>query len=129
MAQTIVVVDTSRILEGKADELETAVKELVAFVQAREVRPIAYDVYLDEERTRMTIVQVHAEPASMEHHLAVAAPLFRKLIGLVELTSMDVYGTPGDRLMKQIRRKVEALGNPVVSVHEVHVGLDHSRPR
>ena len=124
MTETIVVVDTSEIFEGKAPEVERAVKELVEFVEATEARPIAYSVYLDEERTRMTVVQVHPDSASMEYHLVVAAHVFRGFAGLIRLMSMDLYGRPGGRLLRQIRQKVEVLGNATVAVHELHAGLD-----
>jgi len=123
MSEPLVFVDSSEIREGKLDELKTAMKELVEFVKANEPRPIAYDVYLNEDGTKITVVQVHPDSASMEFHMKVAAPEFAKLTELVRLQAMDVYGTPSEDLLEQLRRKVQLLGNATVTVHHLYAGF------
>src|SRR6266545_4508517 len=105
MSDPIVFVDSSEIREGKLAELKTAIKDLVEFVESNEPRPIAYNVYLDERGTRMTVVQVHPDSASMEFHMQVAAPAFAKLVQLIRLSTMDVYGKPSDAVLEALRRK------------------------
>jgi len=83
--EPVVVIDRSEILEGKLPEVETVIKEMAAFVESNEPRPISYNVYLNQDRTRMTVVQVHPDSASMEHHMKVAAPTFAKFEGLIRL--------------------------------------------
>jgi quinol monooxygenase YgiN len=58
MSESIVYIDTSEIRQGKLEELKTAMKELVKVVQANEPRLIAYNVYLNEDGTLMTVVHV-----------------------------------------------------------------------
>lgn len=123
MSEPIVFIDSSEIREGKLEELKTAMKELVEFVKANEPRPIAYDVFLNEDGTMVTVVQVQPDSASMEFHMKVAAPEFAKFTELVSLKAMDVYGTPSEDLLEQLRRKVRLLGNATVTVHELHAGF------
>lgn len=123
MSEPIVFIDSSEILEGKLEELKTAMKELVEFVQANEPRPIAYDVYFNEGGTRMTVVQVHPDSASMEFHMRVAGPAFPKFAELIKLLTMDVYGKPSDDLLEQMRTKAQMLGSATVLVHELHAGF------
>jgi quinol monooxygenase YgiN len=123
MSDPIVVIDTSEIREGKLEEVKTAVKELVEFVDANEADPIAYNIYFDENGNRMTVVQIHPSSASMELHMKVAAPVFRRFTELLTLTSVDFYGKPSDRLLEQMRQKARMLGNAPVVVNEVHAGF------
>jgi len=124
MSKPIVVIDTSVILEGKLAEVETAIHGLAAFVESNEPRPISYNVYLNEDRTRMTVVQVHPDSASMEFHMNVAGPAFAKFEQLIKLSTMDVFGEPSDHLLEQIQQKVRMLGDAMVSVHNFRAGFD-----
>ena len=65
----ILVIDSSRVREGKLEELKAAIDELVQFVETNEARPLAYNVYLDEDGATMTVTQVHPDSASMERHM------------------------------------------------------------
>jgi hypothetical protein len=62
MSEPIVIIDSSEIREGKHEELKTAINELVGVVEANEPQTIAYNVYLQEDGIRMTVVQVHPTP-------------------------------------------------------------------
>ena len=44
MSGPILVVDSSEIRAGKLGEVKAGVDELVAFVEANEVEPLAYDI-------------------------------------------------------------------------------------
>lgn len=123
MSEPIVFIDSSEIREGKLEELKMALKELVEFVEANEPRPIAYNVYINEGGTLMTVVQVHPDSASMEFHMKVAGPAFPKFKELIKLSAMDIYGRPSDSLVEQMRQKAQMLGNARVVVHELHAGV------
>lgn len=123
MSEPLVFIDSSEIREGKLEELRTAMKELVEFVKVNEPRPIAYEVYLNEDGTTVTVVQVQPDSASMEFHMKVAAPEFAKFTELVRLKTMDVYGTPSEDLLEQLRRKGQLLGNTTVTMHQLHAGF------
>jgi hypothetical protein len=123
MSAPIIFIDTSEIREGKLPQLKKAISGLVDFVESCEPRPHSYSVYLNEDETRMTVIQFHPDSASMESHMREAAPAFPKFAELVELSTMDVYGRPSDDLLKQLRQKVEMLGRATVVVHELHAGV------
>jgi hypothetical protein len=119
----ILVVDSSDIREGRIDEVRAGAEDLVAFVEASEAEPIAYEIYFDAAGTLMTVVQIHPDSASLERHLSVAGPLFRRFADLVTLARVDVYGTASEAALEQIRGKAQLLGNAPVAVHELHSGL------
>ena len=104
--------------------MKAGVEELVAFVEANEVEPLAYDIYFDEAGTQMTVVQIHPDSASLERHLTVAGPVFRRFAELLTLVRVDVYGRASEAALEQIRGKAQLLGNAPVRVHELHAGFD-----
>jgi hypothetical protein len=126
-ADPIVAIDSSEIREGKIDELKTGLKELVEFVEANEAEPIAYNIYIDQGESRMTVMQIHPSSASMELHMKLAGPIFRRFADLVVLSRVDFYGTPSDALLEQMRQKAELLGDARVVVNELHAGVARFR--
>jgi quinol monooxygenase YgiN len=123
MSEPIISLDTSLIRDGRLDELKKAVEELVEFVRSNEPRPIAYEVYVDQTESRMTVVQVHPDSASMEYHMTVAGPAFAGFAELITLSTLDVYGKPSEELLELLRRKVRMLGDATVTVHDLLAGF------
>jgi hypothetical protein len=123
MPDPIIVIDSSVIREGKLEEVKRAIRELVHFVEANEPRAIAYNVCLNEDATRMTVLQLHRDSASMEYHMKVAGPVFRQFADLVEMSTMEVYGKPSDDLLARLRQKAQMLGTRAVVVHESFAGF------
>lgn len=123
MSDAIVYVDTSDVREGALDELKNAIKELVDFVEANEPRIIAYNVYLSDDGTSMTVMHLHPDSASLEYHMEVVGPVLRRFVDLVTLTSIHIYGEPSDKLLKQSHEKVRLLGRGAVVVGALHAGF------
>lgn len=123
MPELIVYVDHSEIRDGMLESLEAAMQELVGFIEANEPQLIAYGVYFTEDRSRMTVLHVHASPASLEFHMKVAGPLFPRFAKFVRLLRIDVYGKPTGILVEEIARKARMLGGGSVAVHELHTGF------
>jgi hypothetical protein len=122
MMNPILVVDSSEIREGKLEEVKAAVEDLVAFVEAN-AEPITYNIYFDEAGTQMTVVQIHLRSESLEHHLTVAGPVFRRFADLLTLKRVDVYGRASEAALEQIHGKARLLGNAPVVVHALHSGF------
>lgn len=123
MSDPIIYIDTSEIREGKLEELKTAINDLVEFVDANEPQAIAYNVYLNGNGTRITVVQIHPDSASLEFHMKVAGPAFPKFTEFIKLSTIEIYGKPSDNLLKQLRQKAQMLGNGTVVVHDLHAGF------
>jgi hypothetical protein len=124
LSEPIVYIDSSTIRDGKLQELEAGMKELAGFVEANEPQMISYGFFLDRERTRMTLIAIHPDAASMEFHLEVAGPLFRKFRAWIDMKSIDIYGRPSAKVLAQLREKARMLGCSSVAVHELHSGFD-----
>jgi len=123
MSDAIVYVDTAEVREGALEELKEGMKELVDFVEANESRLLSYNVYFSDDGTRMTVVHVHPDSASLEYHMEVAGPLFRRFVELVTLSSIKVYGEPSEGLLAQLQEKAHLLGRGTVDVDALHAGF------
>ena len=123
MSQPIVYVDVSTIREGRYAELEVAMKGLAAFIEANEPQLISYGMFLDDERRHMTVVAVHPDPASLEFHMDVGGPEFRKFASLIELSRIDIYGHVSDAVLERLHEKARMLGSGTVAVHELYAGF------
>jgi hypothetical protein len=119
----ILHVDTSEVPDGALEELKRAIRGLVDFVEAKEPRLIAYNVYFSEDGKRMTVVSVHPDSASLEYHLEVAGPLFRQFVDLVTLTSIHIYGEPSEKVLQQSSEKARLLGHGIVTVEPLYAGF------
>lgn len=106
------------------EELKAAIAELVDFVEANEPGLIAYNVYLSNDGAEMTVVHVHADAASLEHHMEVAGPLFSRFVDLVALRSISIYGNPSQALMERLHDKARLLGRGTVVAQKVYAGFD-----
>jgi quinol monooxygenase YgiN len=123
MSQPLVYVDTSEVRPGKLMQLKAAIEELAEFVEENEPGLISYSVYFAESGDRMSVVHVHADPASLDYHLEVAGSLFERFSNLVTLSSIHIYGEPSESALGQLREKLRTLGAGEVIVHPPHAGF------
>ena len=131
ISEPIVYLDHSDIHEGALDELKAGVRRLVDLIESLEPRLIAYGFHIDDAARKMTVVAIHPDSASLELHLVVGKPEFRKLAHLITLTSIECYGRPSDAVVEELRSKAAMLGDggAVVSVGR-YAGFSHmAEPR
>jgi quinol monooxygenase YgiN len=124
MSKALVYVDTSEVREGALEELKGAIEELAEFVEANVPQILAYNVYLSDDGSRMTVVHVHADAASLDQHMDVAGPAFRRFADLLTLSSIRVYGEPSEKAVRQLHEKARQLGcEDVMIVPDAHAGF------
>jgi hypothetical protein len=119
----LVYVDRSAIRIGRDVELEAAARRLVEHVATNERRVLSYGVYFSADRSAMTVVHVHPDSASLEQLLTLIAPVLAPFRELLELRSIDVYGSPSEAVLAQLRRKADLLGG-TITVHGRIAGVD-----
>lgn len=123
MSRPLVYVDTSEVREGALEELKTAIGELADFVEKNEPQLISYNVYFNDDGSRMTVMHVHPDSASLDYHMDVAGPRFARFADLLTLSSSYIYGEPSPKAVRQLREKVQLLGSGDLIVHSPHAGF------
>jgi hypothetical protein len=129
MSQPLVYVDTSDVREGALEELKGAIQELAEFIEDNEPRLIAYNVYISDDGSRMTVMHVHADSASLDYHMDLAGPRFGRFSDLVTLSSIHIYGEPSERARRQLHDKARLLGSGDVIVQGLHAGFSRFAAR
>lgn len=122
MPGPIVYLDRSDIHPGNLAELKESVAGLVAFIEQREPQLVVYSFHIDEEASTLTVVAVHPNVASLERHLQVGGPEFRKVAPMITLHDIEVFGDPGPAV-PLLAEKARMLGGARVAIHPITVGF------
>jgi len=121
MAGPFIYIGTTTIKPGKLEEARKRIAELVDFVETNEPRMIAFYCFLDEQGSKLTVVQVHPDSASMEFHMQVNAKHFTTAFDyLDESISEQYYGEMSETLAAELAKWDEP--NVAVTLMPVHEG-------
>lgn len=104
MSGPYVFIGTYTIKSGKQDEARAMCRSLVELVQEKEPRLIGFHVYLDDQATQLSVVQVHPDAESMEWHLQVVsehiATSFASYLG--STVSQHTFGRASESLARTL---------------------------
>jgi hypothetical protein len=122
MSGPFIFMATNRLKPDAYEAERRRVPGLVEFIEAGEPRLLAFNEYTNDERTEVTVVQVHQDAASMEFHMGVvrerAAAAYAETLD--STTRIQVFGTPSDAVVETLRAQAGA-GVPL-TVHAEHLG-------
>jgi quinol monooxygenase YgiN len=122
MSEPFIFIGTHTISEGKLEDFKKQWRELLDVVEVKEPRLIAFNAYVNEDGTELTVVQVHPDADSMLFHMQVARDHISEAYqSVLEKTKrIDVYGKPSDTALEMIR---QLAGSEVpLSVKANHLG-------
>lgn len=122
MSDFVVYLDTSEVRPGELGKLRVAMAHLASFVEANEPRIIAYNVYFSGDGSRMSVLHIHEDVASLEFHMKVAGPLFPPIAPLVKLLTVEIFGAVNDAVLEQLTAKTQLLGGTVI-LHDLGSGF------
>jgi hypothetical protein len=71
----------------------------------------------------MTVLHVHPDTVSLEQLMTLIAPVLAPFRDLLELRSIDVYGSPSEAVIAQLRAKTELLGG-TITIHPRLAGVE-----
>jgi precorrin-3B methylase len=95
MPAPFVFITTHKIKPGQYDRFIELSRDFEEFVRANVPDLVGYHTYLDADRGEVSIVQIHRDATSAEHHMTVGAEKIGQGIALVETVRVEVYGHPG----------------------------------
>ncbi|MDQ3932711.1 MAG: hypothetical protein M3252_07740 [Actinomycetota bacterium] len=118
MSEPFAYIGTYTIKPGKLEEARKYCAELVDFVETNEPRMIAFHIYLDEDGQKLTTLQVHPDPASMELHMQLNAKHFATAFDYLDSTvSEQFYG----RISAPLEAELAKWDDPDVTVTRMPV--------
>jgi hypothetical protein len=122
MSGPFIFIATNRLKPGASEAERRRVPGLVDFIEGGEPRLLAFNEYLNADRTEVTVVQVHPDAASMEFHMGVvrerAASAYAETLDAT--TRIQVFGSPSDGVLEMLR--VQAGAGVPLTVHAEHLG-------
>ena len=114
MTEPFIFIGTHALKEGKLEDFEQYSEDFCNFIEANEPRLIHFALYINDEGTEVSVVQVHPDADSMAFHMQVAAEHFVRAYEFLDATkSIQIYGTPSDTLLEQMKQ-VSSSGVPVI---------------
>jgi hypothetical protein len=122
MAGPFIFIATNRLRDGRFDAEQQRVPGLSSFIEANEPRLIAFNEYVNESRSEVTVVQVHPDAASMEFHMGVVGDRAREAYArtLEATTGIQVFGTPTENILRMLGQQAGS-GVPL-SIYPRHLG-------
>ncbi len=121
MSEPFIYVSTSRIKEGKLEDIKRSAREVVETAQEHEPRLIALHVFINEDGTEMTSIQIHPDAASMDFHMQVLGKHLGEFMddapNLIEFKHFEYYGKPSMMALEMDRE----LAGDAVTLKPVHV--------
>jgi hypothetical protein len=102
MPGPIVFVGTHRIHEGKLEIAKEASRELAEFVHQNHPRILHFEIYIDDEKREMTVVQVHPDEESLMLHMQLAADHFERAYGFLDTVLVRMFGTPSEEFKAMV---------------------------
>jgi hypothetical protein len=119
MGQPFVYIGTHTIKEGMIEAFKKMWPEHVELVETNEPRLIAFHAYLDADGTKVAIVQVHPDAASMEFHMQVISKHLASATEWLEATESElVYGQPYEGMVELFQQYSPGTPITVLPVHE-----------
>jgi quinol monooxygenase YgiN len=122
MSEPFIFIGTHTLKEGKLEDFKKSCGGLVEVVEANEPRLIAFNLYVNQDGTEVTVVQVHPDADSMLFHMQVAREHISEAYQstLEKTERIDVYGKPSDTVLEMIS---QLAGSEVpLSVKAHHLG-------
>ncbi|HLF74775.1 MAG TPA: antibiotic biosynthesis monooxygenase [Anaerolineales bacterium] len=115
MSEPLIYISTWRIKEGRLEDFKRFIREMVEIYRTNEPQLIAFNVFLNEEETEMTSIQVHPDADSMDFHMQVLERALGEEMSdwvgradFIEPKHIEIYGTPSAGLLEADQPLVES---------------------
>ena len=92
MPGPIVFVGTHRIHEGRLDIAKKASAELTEFVRDNHPRVLHFEIYIDDEKRAMTVIQIHPDEESLMLHMQLAGDRLARAYEFLDTVGVRMFG-------------------------------------
>jgi hypothetical protein len=118
MNEPFIYIASHQVKPGRVEEARHRLHEVAELAKEHEPQLAAFHFYLDEERERVVVVQVHPDSGSMATHMRVIAEHLASAWDWLDQNGAEttVLGTPPDELVRYARDFGETL-----EVYPTHV--------
>jgi hypothetical protein len=107
MPTPLIAITTARIKEGRLEDFKKFTQEMLNNIEGKQPHILAFNVFLDEEQTKMTSIQVHPDASSMDSLMQVLGQVMGEDMAewveradFFEIESLELYGQPSKMLLQ-----------------------------
>ena len=127
MAEPIVFISRSRILDGRRAEFARAFADAVGQIRQSKPRTAFLAAYVDEAGTAVKIIHVFPDAAAMADHFRGAEERTQSVSEMIVPTDFEVYGPAPAEAIDRLRGEAAANGGAVELVAEAIGGFLRAR--
>jgi hypothetical protein len=102
MSESIMLINTMQIEQGKLEDFKESVKNSLAFVEANGSQ-LMVEVYVDEKNLQAYSFQFYRDSESILSHWQMSDPYIRDVMQHITVKRLDIYGQPDDAVMEGVR--------------------------
>lgn len=96
MPGPIVFVGTHRIHEGKLDVAKEASAELAQFVRDNHPRVLHFEIYIEDDKREITVIQIHPDEESLMLHMQLAGDRLARAYEFLDTVAVRMFGNPSE---------------------------------
>lgn len=117
MSEPFIFINTYAIKPGKLDAYKRGFQRTADVVEDNEPQMLYFACHVSEEGTEATTVQVHADAENLAFHMRLVGDHIEAARELLDFSSMSIqiYGSPTDAILEQIRQLSGAGADVTVS--------------
>jgi len=106
MTEPFIFIGTYKIKEGKLKDFKRYWRQFVDFVEESEPRLIAFNAYVDDDGSEVSVVQVHPDAESMEFHVKLIREHVEHAAWefLGDTVSTHIFGAVSDSGLETMRQ-------------------------
>lgn len=120
MPEPIMFISHFRIKDGAQADFERLSHEVTGDLESSKPRTLAFLIYLDEGRSRVSFVHVFADADSMDAHFEGARERSSASYQFLVPAGWAIYGTPSADALDELRQAASA-GGVALSVHPAYL--------
>ncbi len=110
MAAPIVFISHFGVKQGKLEPYKDLARTVTAQMEAQKPRTLAYLFYLSPDGSEAAIVHVFPDAESMDVHAQGSEERSRTAFEFLVPHGWEIYGTPSDAVLEQMREAASASG-------------------
>lgn len=114
MNKPLIFINTYQLKPGSLEDYQKAAPEWFTWNEAGHPRLLHHHVYIDEDGTEVTNVQIHPDAASMEEQMQLIGDVHAKWQEYIDWSTMRILvcGSPTETLLEGMRQ-IAGSGVPV----------------
>jgi hypothetical protein len=105
MTEPFIFIGTHALKEDKLEDFKQYSEDFCNLIEANEPRLIHFALYISEDGTEVSVLQVHPDEDSMAFHMQVAGEHFAQAYEFLDTTkSIQIYGKTSGALVEQMKQ-------------------------